>query len=186
MKNSIYNLCRFSMFAEKKQQSCQNNPENLILSLICSFDATKNRNYFYRGKDCIKNFYKKLKELGTEIINCKEKEIIPLTDIENKFYEKQKQCHICEKEFCTNKNNENDFKYKKIRDHCHYTGKFRGTAHCICNLRYKVPKNIPTVIHNRSTCDDHFIIKKLSEEFEGKFKFLGENTEKYITFSVPI
>ena len=174
------------MFAKKSNNLAKATLKNLILSLICSFDATKNRNYFYRGKDCIKNFCKKLKELGTEIINCEEKEMIPLTDIENKFYEKQKQCHICEKEFCTNENNENDFKYKKIRDHCHYTGKFRGTAHSIGNLRYKVPKNIPTVIHNRSTYDDHFIIKQLPEEIERKFKFLGENTEKFITFSVPI
>ena len=69
------------MFA-KKEQSCQNNPEKSYtdrkskhepsgysLSLICSFDATENRYYLYRGKDCIENFCKKLKELGTEIIN---------------------------------------------------------------------------------------------------------------------
>ena len=31
-------------------------------------------------------------------------------------------------------------KNHKVRDHCHYTGKYRGTAHNICNLRYKVPK----------------------------------------------
>ena len=73
-----------------------------------------------------------------------------------------------------------------MRDNCHYTGKFRRAAHSICNLRYKVPKNIPIVIHNHSTYDDHFIIKQLPEEFEGEFKCLGENTKKYITFSVPI
>ena len=61
-----------------KVQSCQNNleksyterkakhePSGYSLSLICSFDATKNRHYFYRGKDCFKNFCKKLKELRT-------------------------------------------------------------------------------------------------------------------------
>ena len=37
---------------------------------------------------------------------------------------------------------------KKVKDHCHYTEKFRGAARSICNLRYKVPKNIPIVIHN--------------------------------------
>ena len=81
----------------------------------------------------------------------------------------------------------NEFKpYQKVRDHCHYTRKFRGAAHSICNLRYKVPKEIPVVIHNSSTYDYHFIIKQLAEEFEGQFECLGENTEKYITFSVPI
>ena len=66
------------------------------------------------------------------------------------------------------------------------TGKFREAAHSICNLCYKVPKKIPILIHNRSTYDDHFIIKKLPKEFKGKFKCLGENTERYIIFLVPI
>ena len=55
-----------------------------------------------------------------------------------------------------------------------------------CKTRYKTPKEIPGVFHNGSTYDYHFIIKELAEEFEGEFQFLGENTEKYITFSVPI
>ena len=76
--------------------------------------------------------------------------------------------------------------HQKVTDHGHYTGKFRGAAHSICNLSYKVPKEIPVVIHNGSTYDCHFIIKQLAEEFEGQFECLGENTEKYITFSVPI
>ena len=74
----------------------------------------------------------------------------------------------------------------KVRHHCHYTGKYRGAAHNICNLRYKVPKEIPIVFHNGSIYDYHFIIKELVKKFEGNFECLGENTEKYITFSVPI
>ena len=76
--------------------------------------------------------------------------------------------------------------YHKVRDHCHYTGTFRGASHSICNLRYKTPKEIPVVFHNGSTYDNHFIIKRLAKEFDGQFECLGENTEKYITFSVPI
>ena len=77
-------------------------------------------------------------------------------------------------------------KYHKVRDHCHYTGRYKGAAHYICNLRYKIPKEIPVVFHNGSTYDYHFIIKELVEEFEGQFDCFGENTEKYITYSVPI
>ena len=64
--------------------------------------------------------------------------------------------------------------------------KYRGAAHDICNLIYKIPKGIPVVFHNGSAYDYHFIIKELAEEFEGEFECLGENTEKYISFSVPI
>ena len=49
-----------------------------------------------------------------------------------------------------------------------------------------MPKKIPIIIHNRLTYDNHFMIKQLSEEFEVQFKCLRENTEKYITYSVPI
>ena len=56
----------------------------------------------------------------------------------------------------------------------------------ICNLRYKVPQEIPIVFHNRSTYDYYLIIKELVKEFEGNFECLGENTEMYITFSVPL
>ena len=59
-------------------------------------------------------------------------------------------------------------------------------AHNIGNLSYKVPKEIPIVFHNGSTYDYHFVIKKLADEFKGEFESLRENTEKYITFSVPL
>ena len=85
--------------------------------------------------------------------------------------------YICEKEFCTDKNNEKN---------CHYTGKYRGAAYSICNLRHKIPREIPIVFHNGSTYDYHFIIKHLATEFKGSFDCLGKNTEKYITISVPI
>ena len=102
--------------------------------------------------------------------------MIPLTNRD----EKQKVCHICKEKFSDDKNK------KKVGDHYHYTGKFRGATHSVYNLRYKVPKEIPVVFHNGSAYDYHFIIKKLTEEFEGEFECLGENTEKYITFSVPV
>ena len=53
--------------------------------------------------------------------------MIPLTDNENKYYEEQKECCICQKEFCGDKNQKMKFKlYKKVRDRCHYTGKLEG------------------------------------------------------------
>ena len=56
----------------------------------------------------------------------------------------------------------------------------------MCNLKFSVPKEIPVVFHNGSIYDYHFIIKELVEECEGQFTGLAKNTEKYITFFVPI
>ena len=109
--------------------------------------------------------------------------MIPLTKKEQKIHDKQKACHICKEGFSTDVNNE---KYRKVRDHCHYTGKYRGDAHNICNLRYKTSKEIPVILHNGSTYDYHLILQELAKKFEGSFECLGENKEKYITFSVPI
>ena len=110
----------------------------------------------------------------------------PLTSDEVALYQSQKQCYICRKAFCYDKQKqEKSFKlYQKVRDHCHFTGKFRGAAYCICNLRYKVPQEIPVKINNGSKHDYHLIIKELAEEFGGEnFECLDENTEKYISFS---
>ena len=56
----------------------------------------------------------------------------------------------------------------------------------MCNLKYSQPKKIPVVFHNRSKYDYHFIIKELAEEFKKQFTCLGENTEKYITFTISM
>ena len=70
--------------------------------------------------------------------------------------------------------------YRKVRDRCHYAGKYRSAAHNICNLKFNVPNEIPVVLHNGSNYDYHFFIKEL-----GKLECLGEDTEKYKTFFVP-
>ena len=70
------------------------------------------------------------------------------------------------KRVCYHTNEKKIKLYKKIRDHCHFTGKFRGATHSIFNLLYKVSQEIPVKIQ--------------------EFECLGQNTEKYITFSVPI
>ena len=189
----------FIIFADlecllEKMSTCINNPKESSTTKInkhtpsgysiftsCSFDESRNKLNYYRGKDCTKKFCEDLRIHATKIINYEKKKIIPLTTEEKINYNDQKVYYICKKEFDTI-----DKKNYKVRDHYHYTGKYRGAAHNICNLRDGVPKEIPVVFHNGSTYDYHFIIKELVQEFEGNFDCLGENTEKYITFSVPL
>ena len=104
--------------------------------------------------------------------------MIPLTDKEKESYEKQKFCYTCKQRLTVNN--------KKVRDHCHFTGNHRGPAHSKCNMNHKISTNIPVVFHNDFKYDYYFIIKELAKEFERQFKCLGENTEKYITFSALI
>ena len=191
----------FTIYADlecllEKMDTCENDPNNSSTTKInkhipsgysifthCSFDKSKNKLNYYIGDDCMEKFCKDLREHSTKIINYEKKKMIPLTTKEEIYHNRQKLCYICKKEF---DNNDNDKKQQKARDHCHYTGKYRDAAHNICNLRYKVPKEIPVVFHNGSTYDYHFIINELVKEFKGNFECLGENTEICITFSVPI
>lgn len=63
------------------------------------------------------------------------KKRIPLTEEENKSHRKEKLCYICKKEFSYN-----DEKCYKVEDHRHYTRKYSGAAHKICDLRDKITK----------------------------------------------
>ena len=152
----------------EKMSTCYNNPEESSTTKInkhtpsgysifthCSFDKSKSKLNYYRGEDCMTKFCKDLREHATKIINYEKKDMIPSTKKEEENYNDQKVYYICKKEF-----DKSDKKHK-VRDHCHYTGKYRGAAHNICNLRYKIPKEIPIVFHNGSTNDYHFIIKEL-------------------------
>ena len=93
-----------------------------------------------------------------------------------------KECWIFKKEFDTNPKNEN---YKKVRDHCHFTGKFRGSAHSNCNLKIKKPKFTPALFHNLSGYDSHLFVKNLGKS-EGNIDCIPNNEEKYVSFSKNI
>ena len=163
----------FVIYAElecllEKMSTCINNPNESSTTKMnkhtpsgysifthCSFDKSKNKLNYYRGKDCMKKFSKDLREHVSNLINYEKKKMILLITEEKIYRNKQKICYICIKEF-----NNHDKKNYKVRDHCHYTGKYKGAAHNICNLRYKVPKEIPIVFHNGSIYDYHFIISE--------------------------
>ena len=166
----------------EKISTCYNNHEESSTTKINKHTPSGYSLFTHcKGDNCMEKFCKDLREHTTKIINYEKKDMIPLIKKEEKNHNKQEICYICKKEF-----NTDDKKHYKVKDHCHYTGKYRRGAHNVCNLRYRIPKEIPIVFHNGSTYDYHFIIKEFLKEFDENFEFLGENTEKYITFSAPL
>ena len=98
-----------------------------------AYDKTLNEHVFYRGKDCLSKFPKTLKAQVNKIINILQEPMNPLTDHEKMLHANANICFICEKPFGNDKN------AIKVRDHCHYTGQYRGAAHtvlAICNTKY--------------------------------------------------
>ena len=145
----------------EKMNTCHNNPEKSSITKInkhtpsayslfpqCSFDTTKNKIAYYRGKNCMKSFCRDLREHATKIINYEKKEMIPLTKKKRKSIISKMFVIYVKKRFSIDDSNK---KYHKVNDHCHCAGEYRGAAHDICNLRYKIPKEIPVVSHNGST-----------------------------------
>jgi hypothetical protein len=95
------------------------------------------------------------------------------TSIDARRFHEATECHICGGVLGED----------KVRDHCHFSGKFRGAAHNRCNINYKAPKFFPVVFHNLSGYDSHLFIKKLRGNNGEKINCIPNNEEKYISFS---
>ena len=106
----------------------------------------------------------------------------PLTKSQIKEYKRATKCHICFKPFSEKKRKE---KKRKVRDHCHYSGLYRGAAHFSCNLQYKIPSYIPVIFHNLAGYDAHLFIRELAKYTTG-MGVIAKNTEDYISFSIKV
>ena len=132
----------------------------------------------YRGKDCIETFCNYIKGEACRLYHMfPELPMGPFTKKQWKKYKKATKCHICYKPF-TQTN-------LKVRDHCHYTGLYRGPAHSLCNLRYKIPCYIPAVFHNLSGYDAHLFIRELGAH-TSELGVIAKNKEDYISFSIKV
>ena len=149
------NICNNNLNKSYATAKAIHKPSGYSLLTSCSFDKSKNNQTYYRGRDCMKRFCNDLKEHFIRIISYETKPIIALTEGEKESYENQQLFHICDKEFFTDNNKE----MRKVRNLCHYTGKYRDAAHSKCNLNYKTVKEKPVLFHNGSVYDYHFIIK---------------------------
>ena len=175
----------------KSIDTCDPNPENSYTKqyqkhepisfyyYIKSFDSEVSlpiKERSYTGKNADRVFLKYLEEDIKMIANIKKKEII-FVEKEKERYNEETRCWICKGEFGENE--------EKVKDHCHYTGRYRGAAHNECNLKYRNSNVTPVVFHNLSGYDSHLFIKNLGFS-EGNIDCIPNNEEKYISFSKKI
>ena len=133
----------------------------------------------YTGKNANQVFLKYLEEDIKMIANIPKRCII-FKDKEREQFEKETRCWICKGEF-----DDKDKNKEKVKDHCHYTGRYRAAAHNKCNLDYRKPDFTPVVFHNLSGYDSHLFIKNLGFS-EGNINCIPNNEEIYISFSKKI
>ena len=126
--------------------------------------------------DAIDVFIKWLEDDVKFLANITQKKMV-FTKENEKQFNMALDCWICGEELG------ND----RVRDHCHYTGCYRGAAHNSCNLKYRKPESVPVFFHNLTGYDSHLFIKKLgSSNKKETIECIPNNEEKYITFTKTI
>ena len=128
----------------------------------------------YTGVDAMEKFINSLENDVKIIANIPMKKMI-FGKEEAEQFNKETKCWICKEDL------DND----KVRDHCHFTGRYRGAAHSSCNLKYRKPDFIPVVFHNLSGYDSHLFIKNLGFT-AGNINCIPNNEGKYISFTKKI
>ena len=161
----------------------EHKPCGFMLNLVNAVDDS-NQEFLYRGDDAVDVFCNKINEIRDEIKEkMKENNEILMTDEDKTDFETATHCCICGDRFKNSYKNEKEAeKYKKVRDHCHFTGKFRGCAHSICNLNFcNRYFKIPVFFHNMKNYDGHLIIQN-AEKLSNKKKIdvIAQNSEKFI------
>ena len=172
--------CLTALSNEGLKGSYQNHtPSGFMLNVVNSI-TNEVKPYIYRGEDCMENFCKTMNEIREEIFEkMKTPKPMIITHEQEKEFQECKKCFICGGSF----NNTKD--KKKVRDHCHFTGLYRGCAHNKCNLDYcfKFFK-IPIFFHNLKNYDAHLIISNLDKLNTKKddVSVIAQNSEKFVTF----
>ena len=162
--------------------------------VVCCYDDKYTKAIrIYRGEKAV---YKFMENILEEVKYCKKvmkkhfDKPLRMTEADEEEFKKAKECHICDKKYT-----EKDI---RVRDHCHITGKYRGSAHQECNLKLRInPKEIkiPVIFHNLRGYDSHFIMQEIGaivkkhayknnkgEEKQMNINAIPNNMEKYMAF----
>ena len=164
--------------------------------VVCCYDDKYTKPIqIYRGE---KSVYKFMENILEEVKYCKRvmkkyfNKPLRMTEENEQEFKKATTCHICDKKYTE--------KDTRVRDHCHITGKFRGSAHQECNLKLRInPKEIkiPVIFHNLKGYDSHFIMQEIGaivkkhtyknkkgEDKQMNINAIPNNMEKYMGFMI--
>ena len=153
--------------------------------LVCCYDDKYSKPIqTYRGENAVYIFMEKMLEevkYCKAVVNKHFNKPLVMTEDDEMCFKLMDKCHICGEKY-TNKD-------VRVRDHCHITGKFRGSAHQECNLKLRIkPENIkiPVIFHNLRRYDSHFIMKQIGEiakkNGDLNINTIPNNMEKYMAF----
>ena len=140
----------------------------------CAFDSRLDKFVLETGNNSGLSFLNSLIENLKQINNDYLSKVVPIvmSSEEESDFQEAINCHICGSVLLAD----------RVRDHCHFTGKFRAAAHSKCNLAYRTSNFIPVFFHNFTKYDSHLFVKELSH-VPGEIKVIPINKEHYISLS---
>ena len=159
-------------------------PSGFGYKVVCHYDKKYSKPaVIYRGENVIEKF---IQHLFREVKDCQEvikenfQKPLIMSKKDEEDFQKAKKCWICQRQY-----KPDERENIPVRDHCHITGKYRGSAHKTCNFRLQISAEkikIPVVFHNLKGYDSHFIIEKLGDIIKQEplnVKVIATNAEKY-------
>ena len=153
--------------------------------VVCCYDDEYTKpTKIYRGPNAVYKFIEAVLEeekYCQEVFKQNFNKPLEMTPEDIIEFKKQESCHICGRDYTAE-----DYLTKSmepVRDHCHITSKFRGSAHSKCNLNFQLTDKIPVVFHNLRGYDEHFIMQQIGK-FEKEINVIPNNMEKYMAFMI--
>jgi len=161
------------------EQYQKHEPSGFCFNIVC--DGKKLKPVLYTKKSVDENigeiFCKHLKNEIDKVWTSEAQDMV-MNEEDKANFETSTNCWICRKDFKEGK--------VRVRDHCHFTGKYRGAAHQQCNALFRKPRFVPAFFHNLSDYDAHLFVKNLNSMGEGNIDCIPNTEEKYISFSKSI
>ena len=168
--------CILSPLQNGKNKSHLHEPCGYSYLVVSALDEAQREVVCYRGVNVVEHFFDDMiKESDYLLEHLKTNIPMIFTQEDEQVHGATNTCFICQEHMSPN---------DKVRDHCHFTGKYRGAAHFKCNLAFKHPKTIPVFSHNLEGYDSHLLMQHLGKYKSMKLSCIPTNSEKYISFNL--
>ena len=154
-------------------------PNSIGAKLVCIDNRYTLPTKIFTGSNCINEFIKWIFEQQkycNQIINrhFNRKLKMPMEDEKN--YQNSNDCWICNEKIIKNKD--------IVRDHCHVTGKYSGSAHKECNSKLKIPRKLPIIFHNLEGYDGHLTFRIFNRFKDINIQIIPKSSEKYMSIII--
>ena len=168
--------CILSPLQNGKNKTHLHEPCGYSYLVVSALDEEQREVVCYRGDNVVEHFFDDMiKESDYLLERLKTNIPMIFTDEDEQVHRATNTCFICQEHMQSN---------DKVRDHCHFTGKYRGATHFKCNLAFKYPKTIPVFSHNLEGYDSHLLMQHLGKYKNIKLFCIPTNSEKYISFTL--